>query len=160
MMTIERIHGSAARLLWLSLAACLLAGLAGCGGTSNTASTSAKTANTSAQQKQACVTAIEAKSRYHAALLAMGLSFSNATLRDRALSATGQFRAQVQRLEGLTGGAQAAQLAGLATALAQQEKVVLAEGAHGLAAASRYGTDLNTHLNAGLAQLESVCSKA
>ena len=90
----------------------------------------------------------------------MGLNFFNTPLRHRELSASGQFRAQVQRLEGLTGGAQAAQLAGLATALAQQEKVVLAEAAHNVAAASRYGTGLNTRLPAGLAQLESICSKA
>jgi hypothetical protein len=147
------MFGSAARLLAGSLTACLVAGFAGCGGSSNTASTSA-------QRKQACVTAIEAKSRYHAAALAMGLNFFNAPLRDRELSASGRFRAQVRRLEGLTGGAQAAQLAGLEAALSQQEKVVLTEAAHNVAAASRYGAGLNMRLTAGLAQLESICSKA
>jgi hypothetical protein len=145
--------GFAPRLLAVSLAACLLAGFTGCGGSGNTASTSA-------QRKQACVAAIEAKTRYHAALAAMGLDFSNTTLRDSVLSATGQFRARVQRLQGATGGAEAAQLGGLVSSLSQQEKVVLAEAAHDLAAASRYGAGLGARLSAGLAQLENICQRA
>jgi hypothetical protein len=134
-----------------ALTCSLLVLLTGCGGGSHAG------AKATAEGRAACAQATAAEARYHRAGVAQNVKFLNKALDAATLAAAQEFRRSAEQLEPVSSSSEKRELGQLVSALAQQEKVLMAFAAYDLATARRYVTGLNEALFKSLANFKKIC---